>query len=169
MSNRKKDGDFNLDEELRNNIIASEDGQILSDDHEDVIEPDGSLEVDPLMVQKKANQKKYGIHPSLKCRDELINSDIILSVRNLKQFFFFGSGLNKSKLKAVSNVSFDIHTGECFGIVGESGCGKTTTGRSIIKLYDITSGAVYYKGYRISAGSRWNKKEIKFTRILLIF
>ena len=168
MSNRKKDGDFNLDEELRNNIIASEDGQILSDDHEDVIEPDGSLEVDPLMVQKKANQKKYGIHPSLKCRDELINSDIILSVRNLKQFFFFGSGLNKSKLKAVSNVSFDIHTGECFGIVGESGCGKTTTGRSIIKLYDITSGAVYYKGYRISAGSRWNKKEIKFTRIRLV-
>ena len=167
MSNRKKDGDFNLDEELRNNIIASEDGQILSDDHEDIIEPDGNLEVDPLLVQKKANQKKYGIHPSLKCRDELIDSDVILSVRNLKQFFFFGSGLNKSKLKAVSNVSFDIHSGECFGIVGESGCGKTTTGRSIIKLYDITSGAVYYKGYRISAGNRWNRKEIKFTRIRL--
>ena len=168
MSNRKKDGDFNLDEELKNNIIASEDGQILSDDHEDMIEPDGNLEVDPLLVQKKANQKKYGIHPSLKCRNELIDSDVILSVRNLKQFFFFGSGLNKSKLKAVSNVSFDIHTGECFGIVGESGCGKTTTGRSIIKLYDITSGAVYYKGYRISAGSRWNKKEIKFTKIRLV-
>ena len=167
MSNRKKDGDFNLDEELRNNIIASEDGQILSDDHEDIIEPDGNLEVDPLLVQKKANQKKYGIHPSLKCRDELIDSDVILSVRNLKQFFFFGSGLHKSKLKAVSNVSFDIHSGECFGIVGESGCGKTTTGRSIIKLYDITSGAVYYKGYRISAGNRWNRKEIKFTRIRL--
>ena len=73
MSNRKKDGDFNLDEELRNNIIASEDGQILSDDHEDIIEPDGNLEVDPLLVQKKANQKKYGIHPSLKCRDELVD------------------------------------------------------------------------------------------------
>ncbi len=167
MSNRKKDGDFNLDEELRNNIIASEDGQFLSDDHEDHIEPDGDSELDPIIITKKANQKKYGIHPSLKCRDELINSDVILSVRNLKQFFFFGSGLNKSKLKAVSNVSFDIHKGECFGIVGESGCGKTTTGRSIIKLYDITSGAVYYKGYRISAGNRWNRKEIKFTKIRL--
>ncbi len=168
MSNRKKDGDFNLDEELRNNIIASEDGQILVDDHEDVIEPDGDeVEVDPLAVIKKENQKKYGIHPNLKHRDELIDSDIILSVRNLKQFFFFGSGINRAKLKAVSNVSFDIHTGECFGIVGESGCGKTTTGRSIIKLYDITSGAVYYKGYRISAGNRWNRKEIKFTKIRL--
>ncbi len=45
--------------------------------------------------------------------------------------------------------------------------GKTTTGRSIIKLYDITSGSVYYKGYRISAGDRWNRKEIKYTRIHL--
>lgn len=103
----------------------------------------------------------------VKTRPELMNSDILLSVRNLKQFFFFGSGPSKTKLKAVSNVSFDVHAGECFGIVGESGCGKTTTGRSIIKLYDITSGSVYYKGYRISAGDRWNKKEIKYTKIRL--
>ncbi|HBA50603.1 MAG TPA: hypothetical protein DCZ91_22965, partial [Lachnospiraceae bacterium] len=68
-------------------------------------------------------------------------------------------------LKAVSDISFDIKEGECLGIVGESGCGKTTTGRSIIRLYDITSGAVYYKGVRVSAGSRWNKKEIKWTKI----
>ncbi len=110
-------------------------------------------------------EKKYNISPKLKRRKELLNSDILLSVRNLKQFFFFGRGASKSKLKAVSNVSFDVHKSECFGIVGESGCGKTTTGRSIIKLYDITSGSIYYKGYRISAGNRWNKKEIKFTKI----
>ncbi len=73
----------------------------------------------------------------------------------------------EQSLKAVSNISFDVHEGECFGIVGESGCGKTTTGRSIIKLYDITSGSIYYKGYRISAGDRWNRKEIKYTRIRL--
>ena len=108
-----------------------------------------------------------GVHPHVKYRRDLMNSDVLLSVRNLKQFFFFGSGPNKTKLKAVSNVSFDVHAGECFGIVGESGCGKTTTGRSIIKLYDITSGSVYYKGYRISAGNRWNKKEIKYTFIRL--
>ena len=107
----------------------------------------------------------YNISRKLKRRPELMNGDVLLSVRNLKQFFFFGSGLNKTKLKAVSNVSFDVHHGECFGIVGESGCGKTTTGRSIIKLYDITSGSIYYKGYRVSAGNRWNRKEIKYTRI----
>ena len=112
-------------------------------------------------------EQRYRIHPRLKRRDELINSDVLLSVRNLKQFFFFGSGINRTKLKAVSNISFDVHDGECFGIVGESGCGKTTTGRSIIKLYDITSGSVYYKGYRVSAGNRWNRKEIKYTRIRL--
>lgn len=112
-----------------------------------------------------SDEKKYNISRHLKRRPELLDSDILLSVRNLKQFFFFGHGASKTKLKAVSNVSFDVHKGECFGIVGESGCGKTTTGRSIIKLYDITSGSIYYKGYRISAGDRWNRKEIKFTKI----
>lgn len=112
-----------------------------------------------------SDEKKYNISRHLKRRPELLDSDILLSVRNLKQFFFFGHGASRTKLKAVSNVSFDVHKGECFGIVGESGCGKTTTGRSIIKLYDITSGSIYYKGYRISAGDRWNRKEIKFTKI----
>ena len=106
----------------------------------------------------------YRIHPRLKRKEELINSDVLLSVRNLKQFFFFGNRIFHRKLKAVSNVSFDVHKGECFGIVGESGCGKTTTGRTIIKLYKPTSGSIYYRGYRIGAGARWNQKEIKWTR-----
>ena len=87
--------------------------------------------------------------------------EVILRVKHLKQFFKMG----RAKLKAVNDVSFDVYKGEVFGIVGESGCGKTTTGRSIIKLYDITSGNVIFKGQRISAGTRWNKKEIKFTNI----
>ena len=98
-------------------------------------------------------------------RPELVENDIILSVRHLKQFFTFGHGRRKFKTKAVHNISFDIKKGECFGLVGESGCGKTTTGRSLIKLYQITSGSIYFKGYRISAGKRWNMKEIKYTRI----
>ena len=159
-SNRSKSGDFNLDQELMSKIAANEAGQPLADEHEDQKE----LEME-FAEQFSLIENKYGIHPQLKRRPELIDSDVLLSVRNLKQFFFFGGGLNKTKLKAVSNISFDVYKGECFGIVGESGCGKTTTGRSIIKLYDITSGSVYYKGYRISAGDRWNRKEIKFTKL----
>lgn len=116
---------------------------------------------------KELSESAYKINPRIKTKQELVDNNVILSVRNLKQFFFFGSGRNRSKLKAVNNVSFDVKEGECLGIVGESGCGKTTTGRSIIRLYDITSGSIYYKGYRISAGDRWNRKEIKYTNIRL--
>lgn len=79
------------------------------------------------------------------------NDNVLLRVEDLCQYFKMGPG---RELKAVDNVSFDIKKGEVFGLVGESGCGKTTTGRSIIKLYDITSGNVYFKGQRICAGTR---------------
>ena len=85
------------------------------------------------------------------------NSEVLLRVENLCQYFKMG----KRELKAVNNVSFDIKKGEVFGLVGESGCGKTTTGRSIIKIYDITSGSVYFKGQRICAGTRSYKEAIK--------
>ncbi|MFA6587215.1 MAG: ATP-binding cassette domain-containing protein [Bacilli bacterium] len=101
----------------------------------------------------------------VKTKPEYVQKNIILSVNHLKQFFPMGHGPNKSWLKAVHGISFQIHKGECVGLVGESGCGKTTTGRSIMRLYDITSGSVYYKGVRINAGSRWNEKEIKWVRI----
>ena len=78
------------------------------------------------------------------------NREVLLKVDHLCQYFRLG----RKDLKAVDDVSFEIHKGESFGLVGESGCGKTTTGRAIIKLYDITSGNVYFKGQRISAGIR---------------
>ena len=95
---------------------------------------------------------------------QLVDDDVILSVRHLKKFFTLGSGLSKDKLKAVHDVSFDVHKGEVFGLVGESGCGKTTTGRTLIRLHAPTSGSVYFMGYRIAAGDRWNQKEIKWKR-----
>ena len=164
MENKEKNIDSSMDDELKSTLAYHEDdaSPLSADDHEEIVEI--SEEVYGTELDKKLSHQ-YSISPSLKRKKELIESDIILSVRHLKQFFFFGSGPHRSKLKAVSNVSFDVHTGECFGIVGESGCGKTTTGRSIIKLHQITSGSVYYKGYRISAGDRWNKKEIKYTKI----
>ena len=98
-------------------------------------------------------------------RPELVEQNIEVSVRHLKQYFKFGHGKNAFITKAVHDVSFDIKKGECFGVVGESGCGKTTTGRTLIRLYKATSGSVYFKGYRIVAGNRWNEKEIKWKRI----
>ena len=135
-------------------------------DLEDKLMESYSKEVEELK-KKYHDEITYRIHPRLKRREELLgdNTDVLLSVRNLKQFFFFGNKIFHQKLKAVSNVSFDVKKGECFGIVGESGCGKTTTGRTIIKLYNPTSGSIYYRGYRIGAGPRWNQKEIKWSRI----
>ena len=84
------------------------------------------------------------------------NNEILLKVEHLCQYFKSGKYVNR----AVNDVSFDVKKGEVFGLVGESGCGKTTTGRSIIKLYDITSGNIYFKGYRIGAGVRSYQEEI---------
>lgn len=92
--------------------------------------------------------------------DNVNNNEVLLKVENLCQYFKMG----KSELKAVNNVSFEVKKGEVFGLVGESGCGKTTTGRTIIKLYDATSGNVYFKGKRIVAGTRSYKNAIKAKR-----
>ena len=87
------------------------------------------------------------------------NRETLLRVEHLCQYF--------GPTKAVDDVSFDIKKGEVFGLVGESGCGKTTTGRSIIKIYDITSGSIYFKGQRICAGPMSYRKEIREQKNLI--
>ena len=91
---------------------------------------------------------------------ESSKDEIVLKVKNLRQYFTMGVGRNKVVIKAVHNVNFEIKRGEVFGLVGESGCGKTTTGRSIIKLYDITDGEVFFNGVRTSVGTRSYKQKI---------
>ena len=88
------------------------------------------------------------------------NQEVLLKVDHLCQYFRLG----RKDMKAVDDVSFEIKKGEAFGLVGESGCGKTTTGRSIIKLYNITSGNIYFKGQRIGAGVRSYKDAIAAAR-----
>lgn len=77
----------------------------------------------------------------------------LLEIKNLQKFFPINKGLmgkKQSLVKAVDNVSFSIAKGETLGLVGESGCGKTTTGRTIIKLYEPTSGQIIYDGKDIA-------------------
>ena len=81
----------------------------------------------------------------------------LLEVKNLKQYFC-KSG---QTVKAVDDVSFDIYEGEVLGLVGESGSGKSTTGRSIIGLYNITDGQVYYDGKLVNGqGAKASPKEV---------
>ncbi len=84
------------------------------------------------------------------------NNETLLRVEHLCQYF--------GPTKAVDDVSFEIKKGEVFGLVGESGCGKTTTGRSIIKIYDITSGSIYFKDQRICAGTKSYRDQIAAQR-----
>lgn len=83
-------------------------------------------------------------------------SNIILEVKNLKKHFKLG---NKEILKAVDDVSFAIKEGETLGLVGESGCGKTTCGRTAIGLYDKTDGEIFYRGKSIDGLKGKEKKQ----------
>ena len=79
-----------------------------------------------------------------------MNEKNLLVVKNLKQYFDIPTGFLQSlKLKAVDDVSFEIKEGETLGLVGESGCGKTTVGRSILQLYKPTAGEVWFDGQLI--------------------
>ncbi|MEL6126077.1 MAG: oligopeptide/dipeptide ABC transporter ATP-binding protein [Pseudomonadota bacterium] len=78
----------------------------------------------------------------------------LVSVNNLKMYFPIYKGILRrmaGEVKAVDDVSFDIYEGETLGLVGESGCGKSTTGRAILRLYDLTDGSVTLDGVDIAA------------------
>lgn len=94
------------------------------------------------------------------------NKETLLEVKNLKQYFNEGK---KNEVRAIENISFDIYKGETFGLVGESGCGKSTTGKAIIKLNDITDGEILYEGVDIQKIK--NRKDLlKFNKkIQMIF
>ena len=80
----------------------------------------------------------------------------LLEIKHLKQYFNIG---RPNQVKAVDDVTFDIYKGETLGLVGESGCGKSTTGRTIIRLYDATGGQVLFNGENVHG--RKSKAELK--------
>ncbi|MDI9231020.1 ABC transporter ATP-binding protein [Staphylococcus caprae] len=91
---------------------------------------------------------------------------VLLEIKSLKQYFNQGK---KNEVRAIDNISFNIYKGETLGLVGESGCGKSTTGKAIIKLNDITSGAIEYEGIDIQK-IRKRKDLLKFNKkIQMIF
>ncbi|GIN39143.1 MULTISPECIES: ABC transporter ATP-binding protein [Heyndrickxia] len=80
----------------------------------------------------------------------------LLEIKNLKQYFNKGTS---NEVRAIDDISFDIYKGETLGLVGESGCGKSTTGRTIIRLYNATDGKVLFNGENVHA--KKSKKELK--------
>ncbi|WP_052455741.1 ABC transporter ATP-binding protein [Bhargavaea cecembensis] len=94
-----------------------------------------------------------GTAPSPEELRDGLRSDTLLGVRNLKMHFPIKAGVLQrvvGHVKAVDDVSFDVKKGETIGIVGESGCGKSTMGRSIIRLYEPTAGEIFYNGTDIA-------------------
>ena len=81
-------------------------------------------------------------------------NQILIEVKGLKKYFDINVGMFKTKpLKAVDDVSISIRKGETLGLVGESGCGKTTVGRTILNLYKPTAGEIWYDGKHIRSKS----------------
>ena len=78
--------------------------------------------------------------------NETNNNEYLLKVDHLKQYFPVHDGFKKMELKAVDDVSFAIKPGETLGLVGESGCGKTTVGRTLLRLYQPTAGRIEFDG-----------------------
>ena len=80
-----------------------------------------------------------------------MNSEYLVEVQDLKQYFPVKTGFMKNTyLKAVDGVSFAIRPGETLGLVGESGCGKTTVGRTLLRLYEPTGGKVLFNGEEVT-------------------
>lgn len=134
-----------------------------SDDGE-VEESDNTIEevINKLVITKEEREKKH---------QELYKKEPILQVKNLKTYFPVRKGLFgkiTDYIRAVDDISFDVFPGETLGLVGESGCGKTTLGRSILRLEEPMSGEIIYKEQDITFLSKHELRDLR-KKIQIIF
>lgn len=144
-----------------------------TESHADIQEKtieDGPIEVSPEEIIEKPDQyseedlRKTQLTDAEKNRLNNIpyaqGKEKLIEVRNLKQYFNVGKS---NEVRAIDDISFDVYKGETLGLVGESGCGKSTTGRTLIKLYNATDGKVIFDGTDIQSIKK-KKELLKFNR-----
>lgn len=132
-----------------------EDGPIEVSPEEIIEKPDQYAEEDLRKTQlTDAEKNRLNSIPYAQGKEKLIE------VRNLKQYFNVGKS---NEVRAIDDISFDVYKGETLGLVGESGCGKSTTGRTLIKLYNATDGKVIFDGTDIQSIKK-KKELLKFNR-----
>lgn len=121
--------------------------------------------LDDFLKNRKEQKSKSNIENINK------SDEVILSIDNLDKIYFSNKsflGKYKERFKAVNNISFNVYKGETLGLVGESGCGKTTLGRTIVQLLEKTSGHIYFKSKRIDNLSAKELKEFR-KKVQIVF
>ncbi|MBS4190777.1 ABC transporter ATP-binding protein [Bacillus sp. FJAT-49705] len=126
-------------------------------------------EKSPKVLPPDALKKHRQVHSKERKKERLskkrVKREKLLEIKNLKQYFSSGSNV----VKAVDGISFEIFKGETFGLVGESGCGKSTTGRTIIRLYHATEGEVLYNNVNIHDKKSSSESQKLNQKIQMIF
>lgn len=125
---------------------------------------DGQLQTTSISVQDAIVREVVSPAAQEERLQQLMSREPVLQVRNLQTWFPVNGGIfnrNKKYIKAVDDVTFDVYPGETLGLVGESGCGKTTLGRTIIRLVEPYAGDIIYKGRHLMDLSHHDMRDLR--------
>ncbi|VUC67594.1 oligopeptide transport system ATP-binding protein OppF [Macrococcoides caseolyticum] len=169
INDNTRDERIKVIDDVRNVSSTESHTNVQEKTFEHMIE-DGPIEVSPEEIIEKPDQyseedlRKTQLTDAEKSRLNNIpyaqGKEKLIEVRNLKQYFNVGKS---NEVRAIDDISFDVYKGETLGLVGESGCGKSTTGRTLIKLYNATDGKVIFDGTDIQSIKK-KKELLKFNR-----